>query len=63
MAKEHVLSVSTECLTGKAKDVYCALSTTQCADHGLVKERILQAYELVPEAYHQKFINLVKQGG
>ena len=35
----------------------------QCADYGLVKEIILQAYELVTEAYHQKFRNLVKQGG
>ncbi len=50
-------------LTGKVKDIYCALSTAQCADYGLVKERILQAYEMVPEAYHQKFRNLVKQDG
>ena len=38
-------------LTGKAKDMYCALSTAQCANYGLVKERILQANELVPEVY------------
>ncbi len=50
-------------LTGKAKDIYCDLSTAQCADYELVKERILQAYELVPETYHQKFRNLVKQDG
>ncbi len=37
-------------LTGKAKDVYCALSTSQCTDYGLDKESILQVYELVPEA-------------
>ncbi len=49
--------------TGKAKDVYCAVATAQCADYGLVKERILQAYELVPEAYRQKFWILVKLGG
>ena len=28
--------------TGKAKDVYYALSTAQCADYGLVKEIMLQ---------------------
>ncbi len=50
-------------LTGKAKDVYCALSTAQCANYMLVKEGIPQAYELVPEAYHQKFRNLLKRGG
>ncbi len=50
-------------LTLKAKDICCALSTAQCAKYGLVKERILQAYELVPEAYPQKFRNLVKQSG
>ncbi len=49
-------------LTGKAKDFYCALSTAQCAYYGLVKERILQAYELV-QAYCQKFKNPVKHGG
>ncbi len=50
-------------LTGKAKDVCCALSTSGCANYGLVKERILQAYELVPQVYCQKFRNLVKQSG
>ncbi len=40
-------------LPGKATDVYCALFTAQCSDYGLVKQRILQAYEQVPEAYHQ----------
>ena len=49
-------------LTGKANDIYCALSTAQCANYGLVKERILQAYKLVREAFRQKFRNLVKQG-
>ncbi len=49
-------------LTGKAKDVYCALSTQRCANYEFVKETILQAYELVPEAYRQRFRNLVKQG-
>ncbi len=47
--------------TGKA--VYSALSTSQCANYGLFKERIQKEYELVPVAYQQKFRNLVKQGG
>ncbi len=50
-------------LTGKVKDVYCALSTSEFSDYRLVKERILQAYELVPEVYHQKIRNLVKKVG
>ena len=29
----------------------------------VTKARILQAYDLVSEAYHQKFRNMVKQGG
>ncbi len=61
MAKSMKWPTDTYCLflqsvlTGEAKDVYCTLSTAQCSDHGLVKETLLQAYELVPEAYHQKF--------
>ncbi len=43
-------------LTGKAKDVYCALSTDLCANYGLVKERILQAYELVPKVYRRSSV-------
>lgn len=38
-------------LTQKNKDVYCVLSTSRCADYGLVKERIIKAYELVPKDY------------
>ena len=44
--------------------VYCAVSTGQCANYVLVKQRILQAYELIPEAYGQKLRKTpVKQGG
>ncbi len=41
-------------LTGKAKDVYCALSTQQCEHYEFVIETILQAHELVSEAYLQR---------
>ncbi len=47
-------------LTGKVQRY---VSASQWADYGLVRERILQAYDLVPQAYHQKFRNLVKKGG
>ncbi len=50
-------------LPRKIKGVYCALSTAQCSDYGLVKEGTLEVYELVLEAYCQKFRNLVKQSG
>ncbi len=32
--------------TGKARYVYCTLSTVQCTDYEFVKEVILQAYDL-----------------
>lgn len=42
-------------LTGKAAEIYSALSIEQCSDYDIVKSEILKAYELVPEAYRQKF--------
>ena len=43
-------------LIGKAREVYSALSVELSSDYTLrVKSEILQAYELVPEAYPQKF--------
>ena len=42
-------------LTGKAQEVYAALSPESSLDYEQVKAGILRAYELVPEAYHQKF--------
>ena len=39
-------------LTGRATDIYCVLSTDQCSDYGLVKDRILQAYELISAEIH-----------
>ena len=47
-------------IRGKAQQTYSALSTTQAADYTVVKASILKAYELVPEAYRQKFRNLRK---
>jgi hypothetical protein len=48
-------------LIGKAQEVYTALSVEQSADYDVVKRTIMQAYELVPEAYRQKFRYLYKQ--
>ena len=42
-------------LIGKAQEVYSALSVEQSTDYDVVKNTIMQAYELVPEACRQKF--------
>jgi len=42
-------------LVGKAREVYAALSLDQSSNYDVVKSSILNAYELVPEAYRQKF--------
>ena len=47
-------------LTGKAQRAYVALSEEDARDYNQVKKAILQAYELVPEAYRQKFRNWKK---
>jgi len=42
-------------IRGKAQEAYTALSVEDSAKYETVKEAILKAYELVPEAYRQKF--------
>ena len=42
-------------LVGKAQEVFSLLSVEQSKDYEVVKREILKAYELVPEAYRQKF--------
>ena len=42
-------------LTGKAQRAYATLPTENCADYELVKAAVLKSFELVPEAYRQKF--------
>ncbi|XP_030271930.1 uncharacterized protein LOC115581177 isoform X1 [Sparus aurata] len=42
-------------LTGKAQEAYSALSVTDSVKYELVKTAVLRAYELVPEAYRQRF--------
>jgi len=47
-------------LIGKAREIYSALSVEQSARYAIVKESILKAYELIPEAYRQKFWSTAK---
>ncbi len=42
-------------LTGKAQEVYATLSLVDSLKYDAVKAAILRAYELVPEAYRQRF--------
>ncbi len=42
-------------LTGKAQEVCSALPIGSSLDYDIVKSAVLRAYELVPEAYRQKF--------
>ncbi len=44
-------------LTGKAQEVCAALSLQDSLDYDVIKTAILRAYELVPEAYRQRFRN------
>ncbi|XP_073809789.1 uncharacterized protein [Danio rerio] len=58
---ENVWSLLLQCvLTGKAQEAYASLSIEETADYKLVKAAILRAYELVPEAYRQRFRHYAK---
>ncbi|KAL5022408.1 hypothetical protein ScPMuIL_001563, partial [Solemya velum] len=48
-------------LIGKARDIYSSLSVDEISNYQVVKKAILKAYELVPEAYRQKFRNSRKR--
>jgi len=48
-------------LIGKAREIYSELSADQSSDYEVVKEAILKAYELVPEAYNQQFCGCCKE--
>lgn len=47
-------------LVGKAQEAYSALSIEESSDNETVKNAILRAYELIPEAYRQRFRSLHK---
>ena len=48
-------------MKGKAQEAYTALSISECVDYNCVKNAILKAYKLLPEAYCEKFRNYCKQ--
>jgi len=59
--KEHWTTLLQTVFIGKAREIYSSLSVDQSNNYEIVKESILKAYELVPEAYRQKFRSAKKQ--
>ena len=59
--KEHWTLLLQGVVIGKAREIYTQLSLEQSSDYDKVKELIRKAYELVPEAYRQKFRNCRKE--
>ena len=59
--KEHWTLLLQSVVTGKASEIYTQVSLEQSSDYVIVKELILKAYELVPEAYRQKCRNCRKE--
>ena len=53
--KEHWTLLLQSVLIGKAREIYIQLGVEQSHHYETVKELILKSYELVPEAYRQKF--------
>ena len=58
--KEHWTLLLQSVLIGKARKIYTQLAVEQSHHYETVKELILKGYELVPEAYRQKFRNCKK---
>lgn len=50
-------------LVGKAQEVVSSLPLEDSLQYDVLKEAILCAYDLVPEAYRQKFWNRKKSSG
>ena len=57
MAERHWTLLLQSVLIGKAREIYTQLSVEHSSNYDNVKELILKGYELVPEAYRQKFRN------
>ena len=60
-SKEHWTLLQQSVVIAKALEIYIQLSVEQISDYDKVKELILKAYELIPEAYRQKVINCRKE--
>ena len=58
--KESWVLLLQSVLVGKAQEIYGSLSVEQSSNYEHVKEEILEAYQLVPETYRQKFRNYLK---
>ena len=58
--KEHWTLLLQSVWIGKAREIYTQLGVEQSHHYETVKELILKGYELVPEAYRQKFRNCKK---
>ena len=59
--KEHWTLLLQSVLIGKGREIYTQLTVEQSSNYDTVKELILKGYELVPEAYRQKFRNWRKE--
>ena len=59
--KEHWTLLLQSVIIGKAREIYTQLTVEQSSSYDTVKKLILKAYELVPEAYRQKFRNCKKE--
>ena len=59
--KEHWTLLLQSVMIGKVREIYTQLTVEQSSSYDTVKELILKAYELVPEAYRQKFRNCKKE--
>jgi len=55
--KEYWTMLLQSSFVGKAREIYSSLPVEKCNDYDEVKKAVLKAYELVPEAYRQKFRN------
>ena len=58
--KEHWTLLLQSVLIGKAREIYTQLGVEESHHYETIKELILKGYELVPEAYRQKFRNCKK---
>ena len=58
--KQHWTLLLQSVLIGKGREIYTQLGVEQSHHYETVKELILKGYELVPEAYRQKFRNCKK---
>uniref|UniRef100_A0A8D0D8B5 SCAN box domain-containing protein n=1 Tax=Sander lucioperca TaxID=283035 RepID=A0A8D0D8B5_SANLU len=50
-------------LTGRAQEAYSSLNTEDSSGYATIKSAVLKAYELVPEAYRQRFRSWEKRSG